>query len=94
MYFTVAPNNVILCSYMLRILLSCCKHSKSGQNAFLAVFNLFCYGIGFDGLGAGNVGRPFSYTLPLTPMPNGLNYSGLSTSHTRIAWAYLEIANS
>ena len=33
-----------------------------------------------------------SYTLPLTPTPNGLDYSGLSTSHTIIAWAYLEIA--
>ena len=26
-------------------------------------------------------------------MPNRLDYSGLSTLHTRIAWAYLEIAN-
>ena len=32
-----------------------------------------------------------SYTLPLTPTPNGLDYSGLSTSHTRIAWSNLEI---
>ena len=37
---------------------------------------------------------PTFYTLPLTPTPNGLDYSGLSTSHTRIAWAYLEIANT
>ena len=34
-----------------------------------------------------------SYTLPLTSAPNRLDYSGLSTSHTRIAWAYLEDAN-
>ena len=27
-------------------------------------------------------------------MPNGLDYSGLSTLHTRIVWVYLEIANS
>ena len=33
------------------------------------------------------------YVLPLTPTPNGLDYSGLSTLHTRIAWAYIEIAN-
>ena len=35
-----------------------------------------------------------SYTLLLTPTPNGLDYSGLSTLHARIAWAYLEIANT
>ena len=34
-----------------------------------------------------------SYTLRLTPTPSGIDYSGLSTWHTRIAWAYLEIAN-
>ena len=33
-------------------------------------------------------------TLPLTPTPNRLDYSGLSASHTRTAWAYLEIANN
>ena len=35
-----------------------------------------------------------SYTLPLTLTPDGLDYSGLSTSHTRIAWAYLGNANN
>ena len=34
-----------------------------------------------------------SHTLPLTSTPNGLDQSGLSTSHTRIAWADLESAN-
>ena len=31
----------------------------------------------------------YSHTLPLTLTPNGLDKSGLSTSHTGIAWAYL-----
>ena len=35
-----------------------------------------------------------SYTLPLTPTPNMLDYSGLSTSHTRVAQTYLEGANT
>ena len=35
----------------------------------------------------------YLYAYFLIPKPNGLDYSGLSTSQTRIAWAYLEIAN-